>query len=189
MDWLLIVSVALLIGTCVGIFFYARRQEPIVFTDAERIAWQLNHIAQVLQYERPGPISDNTEKQLRRTLVDIQGAIEVFARWAVHTFPELLEDMEPPDHWASSLPQTGPIFTSDVESCARCGGTHKGLEFRPLANPLQAPGATTTMTHWVPCPINGEPILMRIVGLGSDEQAGGPSELDVPTARSKDEAV
>jgi hypothetical protein len=45
----------------------------------------------------------------------------------------------------------------DVNGCARCGGRHEGLMFRPLANP---PGA---FRHWAACPATGDPILMADV--------------------------
>ena len=47
-----------------------------------------------------------------------------------------------------------------VRNCARCGGEHM-VTFREFTNPLVVPGAPVELTHWAPCPANGEPILMR----------------------------
>lgn len=53
----------------------------------------------------------------------------------------------------------GPL-TLDLNGCARCHGDgHPGLTFTPLIHPLQIAGET--LTHWAPCPANGEPILMQ----------------------------
>lgn len=52
-------------------------------------------------------------------------------------------------------------FTMDLVGCARCHGDgHPGLRFEPLTFPVEMglPGAAV-MTHWAPCPTNGEPIL------------------------------
>ena len=43
-----------------------------------------------------------------------------------------------------------------IVGCARCGGTHGQIEFRKLTQPCG------DLTHWAPCPTNGEPILMLI---------------------------
>lgn len=45
----------------------------------------------------------------------------------------------------------------DVGGCARCGLDHAGLVFRALVQPAKV--GLVTLTHWVPCPANGEPIL------------------------------
>lgn len=50
-----------------------------------------------------------------------------------------------------------PIPVSGIENCARCGGNHKDIEFKPLTIP------GSRHTHWAACPINGEPIMMRQV--------------------------
>jgi hypothetical protein len=55
----------------------------------------------------------------------------------------------------------------DLRGCARCHGDgHKQLVFRPLTHPVEMGDGTMThwaMTHWAPCPTNGEPILMGYV--------------------------
>jgi hypothetical protein len=54
----------------------------------------------------------------------------------------------------------GPM-TVDLNGCARCAGDgHPRLEFTPLTHPLEVGGVT--LTHWAPCPTNGEPILMLL---------------------------
>lgn len=50
-----------------------------------------------------------------------------------------------------------------IEHCARCGGTHDNIRFRPLTRALGIPEAGITLTHWLSCPTNGEPVLARIV--------------------------
>jgi len=47
----------------------------------------------------------------------------------------------------------------DVNGCARCHGDgHQLLTFTALTHPLEIGGET--LTHWAPCPTNGEPILL-----------------------------
>lgn len=55
--------------------------------------------------------------------------------------------------------ETEPI-TTDLQRCARCGNDHKELTFQPLDQPMEAEGLR--FTHWAPCPVNAEPIMMRI---------------------------
>lgn len=66
-----------------------------------------------------------------------------------------------------------------IEDCARCGGTHDGVEFQALGRPIEV-GATPTLvravnpiptlTHWAPCPTTGEPILMAVFpDVGDDD--------------------
>ena len=44
-----------------------------------------------------------------------------------------------------------------VGNCARCGGYHDKVEFRPFKN-----GSIRDLSHWAMCPTTVEPILMRI---------------------------
>ncbi|MFL5312237.1 MAG: hypothetical protein ACJ79H_17530 [Myxococcales bacterium] len=53
-----------------------------------------------------------------------------------------------------------PDITSSVVHCARCGGDHPDLTFKPLTIPIEL-GPPGGLTHWAPCPTNGEPILMH----------------------------
>lgn len=51
-------------------------------------------------------------------------------------------------------------FISDLTGCARCHGEgHKDVHWRKLTFPY-VEDSGTAMTHWAPCPTNGEPILM-----------------------------
>lgn len=74
--------------------------------------------------------------------------------------------------------------TSDVKSCARCGGDHLQLEFRHLIRPIAPVEMHTSWTLWAPCPINGEPILLATYG-GEGHPANGkpPAEL-TPLSRA-----
>lgn len=50
----------------------------------------------------------------------------------------------------------------EIRGCARCGGNHDGpLEARELTRPFAPPEAFgVTWTHWLPCPTNGEPVMI-----------------------------
>lgn len=54
----------------------------------------------------------------------------------------------------------GDKHVTDVINCARCGGSHSQVVFRPLARPF-APveAAPIVWERWAPCPTNGDPIL------------------------------
>lgn len=55
-------------------------------------------------------------------------------------------------------------------NCARCGGNHKDIEFKAMANALEQ------YTHWAPCPNNGDPILLEILAAEDTNQP----ELNLP---------
>lgn len=57
-----------------------------------------------------------------------------------------------------------------LRGCARCGGTHEGLMFRPLERPVARDGDEIA-THWAACPANGEPILMIAVKSQTGDEA------------------
>lgn len=46
--------------------------------------------------------------------------------------------------------------------CARCGQDHNSVVFMPLKRPVEYEGKVV-WTHWAPCPVTGEPILVRTV--------------------------
>jgi len=51
-------------------------------------------------------------------------------------------------------------ITIDLRGCARCHGDgHPQITFEPLTHPF-VEDSGTELTHWAPCPTNGEPILM-----------------------------
>lgn len=51
--------------------------------------------------------------------------------------------------------------TLDQQGCARCtADSHDGMTFLPLTYPIRLGGEK--LTHWAPCPTNGEPILLLV---------------------------
>ncbi len=46
----------------------------------------------------------------------------------------------------------------ELTGCARCGETHRGLVFKPLTQTSKL--GEMLMTHWAPCPTNGEPVML-----------------------------
>jgi len=63
------------------------------------------------------------------------------------------------------------------DNCARCGERHEQLTPRRLAQPHD-PSGPEVYTHWVPCPTNGEPILIAQV----DTEASWLEQLPWPLA-------
>lgn len=54
----------------------------------------------------------------------------------------------------------GEVYESDQTGCARCGADeHLRLVRSPLTVPIDM-GDGFVATHWTPCPVNGEPILL-----------------------------
>ena len=49
-----------------------------------------------------------------------------------------------------------PVVVKRLVGCARCGRVHRNLSFATLTQPCGL------LTHWAPCPTNGEPILLAI---------------------------
>ena len=62
-----------------------------------------------------------------------------------------------------------------LRGCARCHTDHGPVTFRPLTHPIELPEAAP-LTHWAPCEVNGEPIVMRFTS--SDE--GWPEPAPLP---------
>lgn len=53
----------------------------------------------------------------------------------------------------------------NIKNCSRCGGTHEGVEPIALAHPFAPPEAGgLAWTEWAPCPTNGQPIMIGVVG-------------------------
>lgn len=53
-------------------------------------------------------------------------------------------------------------MTVDLNGCERCHGDgHPGITFTPLTHPVEI--GDTKITHWTPCPTNGEPILLATI--------------------------
>ena len=54
-----------------------------------------------------------------------------------------------------------PVVIKRVTQCARCGEDHQNLVAHKLDRPWAPPEARgVTWTHWMPCPTNGQPILV-----------------------------
>jgi hypothetical protein len=71
-----------------------------------------------------------------------------------------------------SLMAAGHTIETDIVGCARCHGEgHDGLRFRPLTHPLEL-DAEAPLTHWAPCPANGEPILLRVTSSEPPQRGG-----------------
>lgn len=85
------------------------------------------------------------------------------------TTQDLRTPAPPPEEPGTSMsaPPDGWIRTT-VRSCARCGEDHPDWDFQRFTRPCQ------DLTHWAPCPTNGEPILLKIV---SDEPPAEPAEV------------
>lgn len=78
----------------------------------------------------------------------------------------------PPSIWKCSRPadHDGPCAAraagrrETIVGCARCYGEgHTDLLFEPLTHPVDVNDDLGPLTHWAPCPTNGEPILLRTV--------------------------
>lgn len=52
---------------------------------------------------------------------------------------------------------TDKTVTTSIKHCARCGENHKQILFTKLTRPHER------HTHWAPCPVNGEPIMMIVL--------------------------
>lgn len=48
------------------------------------------------------------------------------------------------------------VRINKIEHCARCGQNHLNMTFKRLARRMD------DLTHWAPCPINGDPIMMEV---------------------------
>lgn len=167
MGWIHLANAILLVVVSVMLLVTMRRKtrQRVTYNvdPIERLSYGVEHLANVWQ-ENAGTTSlqEQTYRQIRKTCIDIQGAIEIYARWAVAKMPHLLEDMEPPKAWTQKTAETSTV-TFDLNGCARCHGDgHKQLEFRRLTHPMVPLGAPPdkALTHWALCPTNGEPILM-----------------------------
>lgn len=69
------------------------------------------------------------------------------------------------------------MIRTSIVGCSRCYGEgHADLEFEELTYPVEAKVVIegelvdVTMTHWAPCPTNGQPILMVASLFESEDQ-------------------
>lgn len=70
----------------------------------------------------------------------------------------------------------GSTLTADVAGCARCGGTHRGLVFRRMARPLAYPDELGALTHFAPCPVTGDPVLLGTTPDAPTHTERGPAQ-------------
>lgn len=76
----------------------------------------------------------------------------------------------------------GRPLIARVRNCARCGGNHDGVEWKPLTRPIIDNDATVgrvVWSQWTPCPTNGEPILQAEVPI-AQAQAYSAARPDSP---------
>lgn len=59
------------------------------------------------------------------------------------------------------MPKMNADKEISLRNCARCGKTHY-VEWKELTRQIRI-FDQPHITHWAPCPINGEPILMRVI--------------------------
>jgi hypothetical protein len=70
---------------------------------------------------------------------------------------------------AKVVRRSAKTFVTDVRKCARCGGNHRKVTFRPFARP------PAVASLWAPCPRSGEPILLEVF-----ETPDGPGAMLLP---------
>ena len=56
-------------------------------------------------------------------------------------------------------------ITTDLINCARCGGNHPKIDFRPLTRPMGR------ITHFALCPATVEPVLLCITFVGDERNS------------------
>ena len=49
-----------------------------------------------------------------------------------------------------------------LDYCARCGGAHVNLVFKKLMHSIITDEDHAPFTHWAPCPVNGDLIIVSI---------------------------
>lgn len=65
----------------------------------------------------------------------------------------------------TSIEHEGGVVETPVVGCARCGMDHGVVFFKPLQRAINVEDSLGPLTHFAPCPMNNEPILMQIVPL------------------------
>ncbi len=66
----------------------------------------------------------------------------------------------------------GMVIVPRIVGCARCGGTHSDVDFRPMAQPFAPPEAGgLEWTHFARCPVNGDPILLIVAAEDAGDRA------------------
>lgn len=67
----------------------------------------------------------------------------------------------------------------NIIRCSRCGENHNDVEPRKLARQMDPPDCPVIWTHWLPCPTNGDQIMIAI---------NNESDGDIPPGRDVIEA-
>ena len=63
------------------------------------------------------------------------------------------------------------LHITAITGCACCGGNHEHLDARRMAQPFApAEAGGLTWTHWAPCPMNGDPILIMVTADVDDRE-------------------
>ncbi len=76
-------------------------------------------------------------------------------------------------------------ITVDLTGCARCHSDgHTALRFEALEHPVEMEDGEPNMTHWAPCPTNGQPILLTTLSARADDIVTIPRVAEAP-ARSE----
>jgi hypothetical protein len=57
----------------------------------------------------------------------------------------------------------GDNIITTVEGCARCGGKHADLDFKPFSQNSIKDSDGADWTHWALCPATGEPLILQVV--------------------------
>lgn len=52
--------------------------------------------------------------------------------------------------------------TISITSCARCGQDHKGVPIKQFEHPIEDTDGSL-WTHWCMCPVNDEPVLVKML--------------------------
>lgn len=79
-----------------------------------------------------------------------------------------------PSHDILNAPLPSRIEISNLKGCARCTLDHENVTFTKMALPIG------DSPYWAPCPMNGDPILLRVQTLDTR-----PSDDKDPTEAVK----
>lgn len=62
--------------------------------------------------------------------------------------------------------------TIDITNCARCEQDHMTLEMKELKRPVNLLGNQGILTHWAMCPVEKDPILIKIIKVAESNKDG-----------------
>ena len=61
----------------------------------------------------------------------------------------------------SDQPTRADTIVLDLKTCSRCGEPHSLIAFKGMVRAMAPTDLTEVVwTHWAPCPVTGDPILM-----------------------------